>query len=101
MESLGPWKQHPAAPAATGSSGYATAFTALVLLECGVGADEPKISRALQWLRTHQDREGGYWNADSMNRQYKPDSMEVRFMRDVATAFASQVLLEAGDGAGK
>jgi squalene-hopene/tetraprenyl-beta-curcumene cyclase len=98
MESLGPFKGHPNAPAAApGSSAYATAFATLALMKSGASSAEPRISRALEWLRAHQDREGGYWNADSMNKQFKPDSMEIRFMRDAATGFASLALLEAGD----
>jgi squalene-hopene/tetraprenyl-beta-curcumene cyclase len=101
MESLGPWKVHPNAPAAApGSNAYATAFTTLVLLDTGAKATDPRMERALEWLRSHQDREGGYWNADSMNKQYKPDSMEIQFMRDAATGFAAKALLTA-EGAGK
>jgi hypothetical protein len=98
MQSLGPFKVHPNAPAAsTESSAYATAFTTLALMKSGVGVSEPRIARALEWLRTHQNREGGYWTGISMNKQYKPESMEIRFMNDAATGFSALVLLEAGD----
>jgi hypothetical protein len=96
MESLGPWKVHAKAPPQpAGSNAYATAFTAMVLLRTGMSPSDPKFGRALAWLRTHQDREHGYWNADSMNKQYEPDSVEIGFMRDAATGWASLVLLEA------
>jgi squalene-hopene/tetraprenyl-beta-curcumene cyclase len=96
MDSLGPWKKHPEAPEMVpGSTGYATAFTTLVLLECGTRPGDPRMAKALQWLRTHQDREAGYWNADSLNHQYKPDSMEIKFMRDAATGFASMALIKS------
>jgi len=95
VESLGPWKTHAKAPPAiSGSSGYATAFTALVLLRTGTPASDPKLSRALAWLRTHQDHEHGYWDGVSMNKQYEPDSVEIGFMRDAATGWASLALLE-------
>ena len=95
MDSLGPWKMHPKAPPASqGSNPYATAFTALVLMRTGTAATDPKIERALAWLRAHQDREHGYWSADSMNKQYEPDSMEIRFMRDASTGWASLALLQ-------
>jgi hypothetical protein len=42
---------------------------------------------------SHQDRESGYWAADSMNKQYEADSMPSRFMQDAATAFAALGLL--------
>jgi squalene-hopene/tetraprenyl-beta-curcumene cyclase len=99
IASLGPWKKHPEAPEVVpGSTGYATAFTTLVLLECGVRPADARMAKALRWLRGHQDREGGYWNADSLNHQYKPDSMEIRFMRDAATGFAALALTKAEDG---
>ena len=98
MEAMGPFKTHPNAPAATPeSSAYATAFSTLALMKSGMGASEPRIARALEWLRTHQNREGGYWTGTSLNKQYKPDSMEIKFMNDAATGFASLALLEAGD----
>jgi squalene-hopene/tetraprenyl-beta-curcumene cyclase len=100
IASLGPWKKHPEAPEIVpGSTGYATAFTTLVLLDCGIRPTDPRMTKALHWLRTHQDREGGYWNADSLNHQYKPDSMEIKFMRDAATGFAALALIKAEDGA--
>lgn len=96
MESLGPWKTHTKAPPAiSGSSAYPTAFTAMVLLRAGTPASDPKLARALAWLRTHQDREHGYWEGVSMNKQYEPDSLEIGFMRDAATGWASLVLLDA------
>ena len=30
-----------------------------------------------------------------MNKQYKPDSMEIQFMRDASTGWASLALLES------
>lgn len=97
MESLGPWKKHPEAPpVAAGSTGYATAFVTLALLDCGQRPGEPKMAKALAWLRTHQDPKGGYWPAQSMNHTFKPDSIEAGFMNDAATGFAVRALLQAG-----
>jgi squalene-hopene/tetraprenyl-beta-curcumene cyclase len=93
LEALGPWKQHPAAAPTTGSNGYATAFTAFVLQKAG-GATT-NLKRALEWLRANQDREAGFWPAQSMNKRYEPGSMEARFMQDAATAFAAMTLVEA------
>jgi len=97
MESLGPWAEHPQAPPASGSSSYATGFVAFVLQKGGVKPSDPALHRALDWLRAHQDREGGYWAAESMNKTYEAGSMPVQFARDTATAFAALALLEAGD----
>jgi squalene-hopene/tetraprenyl-beta-curcumene cyclase len=97
MESLGPWAEHPQAPATTGSSSYATGFAAFALQKGGVERSDPALNRALDWLRAHQDREGGYWAAESMNKPYDPGTMMVQFARDTATAFAALALLESGD----
>jgi squalene-hopene/tetraprenyl-beta-curcumene cyclase len=97
MQSLGPWEEHPGAPPASGSSSYATGFVAYALQKGGVKPSDPALHRALDWLRAHQDREGGYWAAESMNKTYEAGSMPVQFARDTATAFAALALLEAGD----
>ena len=94
IESLGPWKTHAKAPPAKGGSNtYATAYTAVVLMRTGTRPTNPKLERALAWLRTHQS-EHGYWYADSMNKEYEPGSIQIRFMRDASTGWASLALLE-------
>ena len=97
MASLGPWQAHPDAPPAQGSSSYATAFAAISLQKAGVKASDPALARALDWLRAHQDRQGGYWAEDSMNKKYETGTMPAQFTRDAATAYATLALLEAGD----
>lgn len=52
------------------------------------------LDKALAWLRAHQNRESGFWDASSMNKQYE-DPMPLRFMRDAATGYAVLALLEA------
>jgi hypothetical protein len=95
-ESLGPWTPHPGAPEVSGSSGFATGFTAFVLQRTGVSPTDPRLARALDWLITHQNRETGAWPAVSMNKHYPVGSMQSLFMQDAATAFASLALIEAG-----
>jgi hypothetical protein len=94
LESLGPWTVHPDAPPATGSDAYATGFIAFVLREVGVKPEAAEMSRALAWLRAHQDPVTGAWPAVSMNKRRPAGSMEALFMQDAATAFASLALLE-------
>jgi len=94
MESLGPWKDHPDAAIASGSSNYATAVAALALEQSGMKASMPPLSKALRWLRSHQDP-AGYWEAISMNKHYTAGSMPDLFMRDAATAFAALALANA------
>ena len=95
LESLGPWSPHPEAPPSTGSNSYATGFVAFLLQKAGVARSHRGLVRALDWLRSQQDRQSGYWAADSMNRRYAADSAPVRFMQEAATAFAALALLEA------
>ena len=93
MESLGPWTAHAEAPRSTGSNGYATALTAFALKKGGIPRGDQRLVRALEWLKAHQDP-SGFWPAGSMNKVYEPDSMQIKFMQDAATAFAALALLE-------
>jgi hypothetical protein len=95
VEALGPWSPHPDAPPAPGSSSYPTAFSAYVLQQAGVKSSDRRLARALEWLTTHQDPLTGAWPAVSMNKRYPAGSMEVLFMQDAATAFASLALIGA------
>jgi squalene-hopene/tetraprenyl-beta-curcumene cyclase len=95
LDALGPWSEHPSAPASldrAGSNSYATAFTAYVLREARAGS--ARTDAALAWLRSHQDRTTGAWPAASMNKTYPPGSMEEKFLQDAATGFAAAVLSE-------
>jgi hypothetical protein len=95
LDALGPWSEHPSAPASldrAGSNSYATAFTAYVLREARAGG--ARTDAALAWLRSHQDRTTGAWPAASMNKTYPPGSMEEKFLQDAATGFAAAVLSE-------
>jgi hypothetical protein len=97
LASLGPWTLHPDAPPASGSDAYATAFTAFVLGQAGIDPSNPGLSRALSWLKAHQDPSTGAWPAVSMNKRRPAGSMEALFMQDAATAFAALALIEAGE----
>ena len=91
LDALGPWKKQEKAAPSTGANAYATAFAAAVLQKVGVPATDPRLARALVWLKSHQDPKG-YWDATSMNKVYAPDSMPAAFMRDAATAYAALAL---------
>ena len=93
MEALGPFPAHAHAPRAEGGNAYATAFAAYVLGQSAGDLANPKLARALAWLRAHQDPECGCWQAVSMNEQYEPGSIPSRFMTDAATSFAALALL--------
>jgi squalene-hopene/tetraprenyl-beta-curcumene cyclase len=94
IESLGAWSPHPKAPPSAGANSYATAFTTWVMLKAGTPDSDPRMARALNWLRSHQDPKTGEWAASSMNKPYPAGSMEIQFMNDAATGFASMALLE-------
>ncbi len=96
LASLGPWNQHDAAPPSVGSNSYATALTAFALEQAGLKASDPVLSRALTWLRTHQNGEG-YWPAESMNHKHEAGTVPAKFMSDAATGYATAALLGAGD----
>ena len=96
LESLGAWKKRPEAPSSSGSNGYATGLVAFAVQQAAVGRANPRLVRALDWLRGHQDHQIGDWPANSMNTQREPYSMPAQFMQDAATGFATLALLEAG-----
>jgi hypothetical protein len=61
----------------------------------GVSHNDKRLARALRWLEDHQDSSGGYWDAQSLNKQFPQGSMEIQFMRDAATSFAALALLDS------
>lgn len=97
LQSLGQWKTRDKAPAAVGSNSYATALVAFTVEQAGVRPSQAGLSKALGWLRTHQDPQGGYWAADSMNHKHDPGTVPEKFMSDAATGYATAALLAAGD----
>jgi len=95
LASLGPWQKHPAGANLGLPSAFATAFTAYVLLHAGLPPTEAHLKKALDWLRTHQNRESGAWSASSINKRYPAGSMQELFLQDAATGFAAAVLAES------
>jgi hypothetical protein len=89
IESLGGWKERPTAPRSSGSNNYATGMVAVALEQAGIARADPRLRRALDWLKSRQDRTSGSWAADSMNKHFEAGSMQIDFMRDAATAFAT------------
>lgn len=89
---LGPWAKRDAAPPDSGSNAYATAWAAFTARQSGVSCGDPGLQRALGWLKTKQDPITGAWHALSMNKVYPPDSMQVKFMADAATGYATAAL---------
>ena len=93
INALGPFARHEAAPPSSGANAYATALAAYLLQEGGVKPSDPRLNRALDWLKSHQDPHTGAWTAASMNKTYPPGSMQSQFMNEAATGYAALALL--------
>lgn len=76
------------------SDGCATGLVVLALEEGGVKLEDPALSRGLQWLERHQERDGS-WQASSLNGPRDPDSDMGQFMNDAATGYAALALEKA------
>src|SRR5262249_55618608 len=84
--SLGTYRRMDASSNDTTSDGYATGLVCLALQ--AAGADDPRLAKGLDWLRTHQDRATGRWTATSLHKQRDPESEPAQFMSDAATGYA-------------
>ena len=73
----------------TQSDGYASAFATYVLRTSGVLVDDVRLGKAINWLKTHQRRSGG-WYAPSQRKQ------DMLFSY-TATSFAVQALAACGE----
>ncbi len=99
IAALGQWKTRDSAPVTAGSNSYATALAAFAIGQAGIQRTHPGLAKALAWLKTHQDREGGYWAAESMNHKHAAGTVPEKFMSDAATGYAIAALLASGDDA--
>lgn len=93
VSALGPWSKVPRDEVAKGSDAYATALAAYSLRKAGVDKSDPRLQRALAWLKARQDPATGAWPSTSMNKQFPAESMMIHFMTDAATAYATLALL--------
>ena len=93
VSSLGPWSKTPRDEVAKGSDSYATALTAYSLRKAGIDKSDPRLQRALAWLKAQQDPATGAWRSTSMNKPFPAESMMIHFMTDAATAYATFALL--------
>lgn len=96
ISELGPWTDRPSKPESTGSSAYGTALVVFTLQQAGTACSDPRLERAKEWLRSHQNPQTGAWSSSSMNKPYPQDSMQIGFMNDAATSFAVLALLDPG-----
>ena len=52
------------------SDGHMTGLAVLVLRRAGVAASDPRIQKAIRWLRTHQRRSGRWWTRSLNTDRY-------------------------------
>ena len=98
LASLGAFERRDGTTLARSSDGYATALAVLSLSGLPSAGDDPRLERAVRWLRQHQEADGS-WPASSLNREREPASDRGRFMRDAATAYAVLALAQVDAGA--
>ncbi len=84
---LGDFERSDGTPEDAASDGYATGFVLDALRASGSPRTDPKVAKGLDWLRTHQQKDGG-WAAVSLNKKRDPKSHVGQFMSDAATAYA-------------
>lgn len=75
-----------------GSDAYATAFIAYTLQQVGSSYQDPRLRRALGWLRTNQNSDHGSWTSFSLTKHRDPSSNVGKFMDDAATGYAALAL---------
>lgn len=91
LATLGDWQRADGSPQdLEASDGYGTGFVIYVLRRGGVPADDARIVRGIDWLKTHQ-RESGRWFTRSLHSDSK------HFITHAGTAFAILALAECGE----
>lgn len=90
MTDMAPWQRKdkkPLDPQFT--DGYATAFSAYVIARSGSTRDEPRLQKAVQWLKTHQRETGGWFTQSPFARD--------KIASNTGTSFAIQALAACGE----
>ena len=86
LSAFGKFKRHDNTPLETKSDGYATGLAVLALEDNKLATNDPRMDRALTWLRQNQNPTEGSWAAYSLNKQRDPTTNIGHFMSDAATA---------------
>ncbi len=73
------------------SDGYATGLALYVLRQSGVSADDPRMKRGINWLKTRQ-RESGRWFTQSLN-----GSKRRNLITNAGTALCAMALKACGE----
>ena len=90
LAALGDWKRSDKKEQdKTTSDGYGTGFVVYVLRRADVSADDPRIEKAIVWLKKNQ-RQSGRWFTRSLNKDNH------HFISHAGSAFALMALAECG-----
>ena len=90
LAGLAPWQRPDKQPLdVVHSDGYGTAFTAYVLALSGIAPSEPRLHRAIEWLKKNQRRSGGWFTPSPFKRD--------KIISNTATSFAVQALALCGE----
>ncbi|MCR4414784.1 MAG: squalene--hopene cyclase [Thermoguttaceae bacterium] len=88
---LGDWQRCDGTPQDLDSSdGYGTGFAVYVLRRAGIPADDPRLRRGVEWLKTHQ-RASGRWFTRSLWKDQK------HYLSHDGTAYAILALAACGE----
>jgi squalene-hopene/tetraprenyl-beta-curcumene cyclase len=86
LPALGSWRSDGISQD-TSSDGYATGVILHVLQTANVPRDHMKITKGLEWLKSHQGATGA-WRTVSLFKKRDPTTNKGQFMSDAATAYA-------------
>lgn len=90
LAGLAPWKRPDKKPLDTvHSDGYGTGFVTYALARGGIAPGEPRLHKAVQWLKEHQRSTGGWFTPSP----FKKDILS----SNSGTSFAIQALAACGE----
>lgn len=90
LATLGEWEREDGSPQDLASSdGYGTGFVVFIARQAGIPADDARLARGVEWLRTHQ-RESGRWFTRSLHADSK------HYLTHAGTAYAILALEACG-----
>lgn len=90
VTSLADWKRWDKKPLdPTFSDGYATGFLTYTLARSGVPSTEPRLRKAVAWLKSHQRQTGGWFTTTPSRKD--------RLASNTGTSFAVQALAACGE----
>jgi squalene-hopene/tetraprenyl-beta-curcumene cyclase len=87
------WKRRDDTPFETKADGYATGLVLYALQQAGIS--DASVKRGLEWLAKNQEKETGFWPANSLNGKKDLSAEKGKFLSDAATAYSVMALTTA------